>query len=153
MTRTPRKSAPAAIRLPLIAVLAWAVPGAGHLAIGQRSRGVILLITIALTFWTGVAVGGVKNTVNPHERTLWFLGQVCAGVHPFLAMAWGSGFEVPEDALRSDYIAYGQSEEIAVVYTAIAGMLNLLVILDVLGRAEKMAYAQPHATAAGGGRL
>lgn len=153
MTRTPRQTAPAAIRLPLIAVLAWVIPGAGHLAIGQRSRGVILLITIALTFWTGVAVGGVKNTVNPHERTLWFLGQVCAGVHPFLAMAWGGRTEVPEDALRSDYIAYGQSEEIAVVYTAIAGMLNLLVILDALGRAEKMAFTQPHATAAGGGRL
>ena len=141
------------MHLSFIALLAWAVPGAGHLAIGQRGRGAILLITVALTFWTGIAIGGVKNTVNPHDRTLWFLGQVCAGVHPFIAMAWGSRIEIPEGALLSDYIAFGQSEEIAVVYTAIAGMLNLLIILDVLGRAESMSPAQPRAPAAGGGRL
>jgi hypothetical protein len=129
--------------MPAIALLAWAVPGAGHLALGQRVRGTVLLITIALTFWTGVAVGGVKNTVNPRDRTWWFMAQVCAGAHPFLAIAWGSRIELPEDGDPTEYIAYGQSEEISIVYTGIAGMLNVLVILDALGRAEKIMLTRP----------
>lgn len=156
MTKPTRKTTaqtPSLIRLPAIALLAWAIPGAGHLAIGQRARGIILLIAITLTFWTGVAVGGVKNTVNPRQRTLWFLGQVCAGAHPFLAMAWGSRVEAPEGSLPTATIAYGQSEEISIVYTAIAGMLNILVVLDVLGRAEKVTQAQPRAPAATGAKL
>jgi hypothetical protein len=68
---------------------------------------------------------------------LWFLGQVCAGIHPFLAIAWSRQVEIPSGADRSRWIAYGQMEDISIVYTAIAGMLNLLVILDVLVRAER----------------
>lgn len=141
--------------MPIAGLLGWLVPGAGHLYIGQRARGTVLLIVIALTFWGGVAIGGVKNTVNPQQRSLWFIGQICSGAHPLVALAWGRQIEIPADALRTDYIAYGQSEDISVVYTAIAGMLNILAILDVLVRAEKAA-AEPRpvpARAAGGRKL
>jgi len=85
----------------------------------------------------------VKNTINPQERSLWFLGQVCAGVHPFAAIAWSRQVQIPPNADKTKYIAYGQMEDISIVYTAIAGMLNLLVILDVLVRAERQGMAQP----------
>jgi hypothetical protein len=134
---------PSPLRVPIVAVLAWVMPGAGHFFIGERSRGLIFMITIALTFWGGVAIGGVKNTVNPQERSWWFLGQVCAGVHPFLAIAWSRHVEIPAGADRARWIAYGQMEDISIVYTAIAGMLNVLVILDVLARAEHMGVGQP----------
>ena len=138
-TDTSRSPLP---RMLVSALLGWAVPGAGHLYVGDRGRGLIFLVAIALTFWGGVAIGGVKNTVNPQERALWFLGQACAGVHPFVAIAWGRQIEVPPEADKFTWIAYGQMEDISVVYTAIAGMLNVLVILDVLGRAERPAGAQ-----------
>jgi len=125
------------LRIPIAGLLAWVVPGLGHFYIGERGRGVIFMAVIALTFWTGVAIGGVKNTVNPTDRTLWFLGQVCAGVHPLAALAWGRQIEVPPDAHQTDWIAFGQTEDISVIYTAIAGMLNVLIILDVLVRAER----------------
>ena len=73
----------------------------------------------------------------------WFLAQVCAGVHPFLAITWSRQVEIPTGADRSRWIAYGQMEDISVVYTAIAGMLNVLVILDVLARAERLGADQP----------
>ena len=134
---------PSPLRVPIAGVLAWVIPGAGHFFIGERGRGLIFMITIALTFWGGVAIGGVKNTVNPEERTLWFLGQACAGVHPFLAVAWSRHVELPAGADRARWVAYGQMEDISIVYTAIAGFLNLLVILDALGRAERMGVDQP----------
>lgn len=124
-------------RLPAVGLLSWLLPGVGHLVIGERTRGIILLATITLTFWTGIAVGGVKNTVNPQERSLWFLGQVCAGIHPMIAIAWSRQIEIPTGADLSRWISYGQTEEVGVVYTTIAGMLNILVIFDVLSRAER----------------
>ena len=132
-----------ALRVPIAGLLAWAIPGLGHLFIGERSRGVIFMTIITLTFWSGVAIGGVKNTVNPNERKLWFLGQVCAGVYPLAAVAWGRQIDIPSDADKTQWIAYGRTEDIAVIYTAIAGMLNMLVIFDVLVRAERPLAPQP----------
>jgi hypothetical protein len=124
--------------------LSWALPGAGHLLIGERARGVILIAAIAVTFWTGVAVGGVKNTVNYEQRRLWFMGQICAGSHALLAMGWSH--LLPDE---NELVAYGHEEEISVVYTAICGMLNILIILDVLARAERQALqtARPASSA------
>lgn len=124
-------------RLPLLGVIAWLVPGAAHLFIGERIRGIILIVVISLTFWTGIAVGGIKNTCNPQDRYLWFLGQVCAGVHPLIAIGVGRQIVVPPGSDSSKWVAYGQTEEVGVVYTTIAGMLNILAIFDVLARAEK----------------
>jgi len=134
---------PSPLSVPIAGVLAWVLPGAGHFFIGQRGRGLIFMITIALTFWGGIAIGGVKNTVNPQDRTLWFLAQVCTGVHPFVAIAWSRQVEIPSGADSSHWIAYGQMEDVSIVYTAIAGMLNVLVILDVMIRTERREEGQP----------
>lgn len=130
---------PSVLRMPVAALVGWLVPGAGHVFIGERARGVIFFVVISLTFWTGIAVGGVKNTVNTKDRYLWFLGQVCAGVHPMAAIVWSRNMDGPPAGAAGDprWIAYGHTEDTAVVYTAIAGMLNILVVLDVLARLEK----------------
>ena len=127
-------SAKSDIRMMTAGFLSWVLPGAGHLFIGERTRGIILIAAIAATFWTGVAVGGVKNTVNYEQRRLWFMGQICTGSHALVAMGWSR--LLPDD---NKLIAYGHEEEISVVYTAICGMLNILIILDVLARAERQA--------------
>jgi hypothetical protein len=124
-------------RMILAALATWLLPGAGHLLIGDRQRGIIFLVVITLTFWTGVAIGGVKNTVSPADRTLWFAGQICAGGHSLAALAWSSTIQPQKGEYPASIIGYGRSEEVSVVYTAIAGMLNILVILDAMVRAEK----------------
>lgn len=140
------------IRMSVAAVLTWLLPGAGHLFIGERMRGLIILVTIALTFWGGVAIGGISNTVSPGGRSLWFMGQICAGGHALAA--WGLGRWVdPSPVPKKDptFVAFGRSEEISVVYTAICGMLNVLVIFDVLVRAEKPMVASDRAPPAAKG--
>lgn len=129
--------------MPIAGVLAWLVPGAGHLFIGERTRGIIFLVTIAVTFWSGVAIGGVKNTVNPQERSLWFLGQICAGSHTLAVLAWSKAMPEPAEKGSTTRYAYGRAEEVSVVYTAICGMLNVLIILDALVRAERRPIAIP----------
>ena len=112
--------------------LSWLLPGAGHIFLGDRKRGAILFIVITATFWTGVAIGGVQSTVQPQKHKLWFMGQVCCGAHTLITYFWGrAGNQSGPDPSTSHI-----SEDVAVVYTGIAGMLNILIILDCLASAD-----------------
>ena len=123
------------VRVFVAGLLAWLVPGTGHLYLGQRHRGVIFLIVIAATFWGGVAIGGVSNTVRPREKTAWFLAQISTGAHALAALGW-------KEALGDHQTAYSwRAQEVAVVYAGVAGLLNLLVILDALARVDVAASA------------
>jgi len=124
-------------RVPIAAGLTWLLPGAGHVFVGERARGLIIMVGIAATFWAGVAIGGVKYTVDRDGRKLWFIGQICAGGHTLATMAIGSGVKPGPDENEDDLRAFNRAEEVSVVYTTICGMLTVLVLLDVLVRAEK----------------
>ena len=125
------------VRVPLAGLLAWIVPGLGHLFIGERVRGLIYLITITVTFWGGVAIGGVRDTVDPRARTAWFMAQTCTGVNSLAAYQWGERSRRDPQASAAGWAHYSYiSAETAVVYTGIAGLLNLLAIFDALVRAD-----------------
>ncbi len=125
------------IRAPVAGVLAWLVPGLGHLFLGHRGRGLVFLVAITATFWTGVAIGGVQSTVDPHERTLWFLAQVCSGGNTAAAYALHVAVDsVASSARTKPPAGHWLSAEVGVHYTGVAGLLNLLVILDAVSRAE-----------------
>ena len=64
----------------LALILAWLVPGAGHVYIGRLRRGVIIFITITATFWAGVAMGGVM-TVDKRTERWWFVANISTGIH------------------------------------------------------------------------
>lgn len=135
--RVDRHAPYALMRVPLAGVLAWLIPGAGHLLIGERRRGLIFLIVITLTFWTGVAVGSVQGTVAPHARKLWFVAQLGTGGNALTAYGLHKMIS-PESATSSKLIATGNwlSAEVGVHYTGVAGLLNLLVIIDAIARAD-----------------
>ncbi len=136
------------LRAPIAAILAWLIPGLGHIFLGHKVRGVIFLVVITLTFWTGVAVGGVK-CVDPHKpvqqqsntqqqrvrgRSWWFFAQIMNGGYAVATHAVGVRSE------RASYLSW-PSGDIASVYTGVAGLLNLLIIIDALVRAEGLALA------------
>ncbi len=124
-------------------LLGWIVPGLGHIFIGDRVRGIICLAAIALTFWTGVAIGGVRGTVDPRERKLWFMAQLCTGVNAGLAYVIREN--IPSGQAEADRAAIAPSwvaTEIGVHYTGVAGLLNILVILDAMARSERKSAVQ-----------
>ncbi len=119
---------------PLVALAGWIVPGAGYWLIGQRGRALAVGITIILMFIAGLFIGGLKAVDAPNAFTMqailnkpWFIGQILAGpmtlATHYLAGAW-----------KVDY-SHARIYEIAVLYTAIAGMLNLMAIIDSSYRA------------------
>jgi hypothetical protein len=118
-------------RVSLAGLLAWLLPGLGHLYLGHRRRGLIFLVVIATTFWGGVAMGGVGNTVDPRKHTTWFMAQISTGAHALAALAWKQAADADREPVYS-----WQAENVAVVYTGVAGLLNLLVIIDALARVD-----------------
>src|SRR5262249_18023891 len=81
-------------------------------------------------------------TVNYAENGAWLAAQLCMGTQA--VVAWGASQAVMQQIQRGDiksadvprYTAYWPSDNIAVVYTGITGLLNLLVIIDALARAD-----------------
>ena len=125
-------------RVAAAGLLAWLVPGMGHVYIGERRRGIILFVTITLTFWTGVAIGGIRTTVDPDNHLVWFMAEMCTGGHAMTA--WGVRRAAPrvEAATNSGkpFAGHWASTDIGMHYCGVAGLLNLLIIIDALARAD-----------------
>jgi len=64
----------------IVLVLAWIVPGAGHVYIGRAARGLIIFVTVTATFWAGIAMGGIM-TVDSRTERWWFAADLCTGVN------------------------------------------------------------------------
>ncbi len=133
----PNPKLTALARMPIAGLLAWVIPGLGHIYLGHRARGLVCLVTITGTFWTGVAIGGVRDTIDPQERTLWFIaqflsaGNTAAGYALTRVVAAGESRDDPPAVP-----AHWASVDVGVHYTGVAGLLNLLVIFDAIARAE-----------------
>ncbi|MBN1555779.1 MAG: hypothetical protein JXA11_13625 [Phycisphaerae bacterium] len=150
------------------AFLAWIVPGAGHVYIGRTRRGVILFLTVAATFWAGVAVGGVMTVDSRYDRW-WFYAQSLAGVHGLvgwyrqenlykqLSRELGetrivaapdgrpTGVQMRIDAAlqKRGVVLANPAEGVARAYTGVAGLLNLLCVFDAVLLAMMGQGAEP----------
>jgi hypothetical protein len=103
-------------------VLAWVVPGAGYWAIGDRRRGLVVGVTILLTFALGLYIGSI-GVIDPLGARYWYAAQIM--VSPAVLLL---GRLVTGDA----YTVYGRPYEIGQIYTSIAGLLNLLCIINAV---------------------
>lgn len=121
---------------PVIAILAWLLPGLGHWWIGERSRAIVLFVATTVTFWGGVAVAGVRSAVTLKENGLWFAAQICMGPQALGAWSWSHRLSPKRPGDADLYKASWPSSDIGVVYAGVAGLLNLLIILDALARVE-----------------
>jgi hypothetical protein len=130
---------------PLIGIAGWIIPGAGYFLLGDRKRGITVGVTIVAVFFLGILISGVRVVQAPDisgpgnlfQRVIskpWFIGQVLNGPLGIAA------------AIVSDQLAQGQYKmieakarlaEIGTLYTAVAGMLNLLTIIDASARAAQ----------------
>ena len=130
---------------PLVALAGWLVPGSGYWLIGQRARGLTIGVTIVVLFVLGIFIAGVRVVEAPDmsaanqsvfARVLqkpWFLGQALTGPMG-LASAYASN-KVAESPRYRNVQTKARLAEIGTLYTAVAGMLNLLAIIDSAHRA------------------
>lgn len=130
------------MRLPVTGFLAWLFPGLGHVYLGYWKRGLILMVTISVTFWSGVAIGGVRGTVDWRYRKAWFVAQLgtvgntlaAAVLHKSIGMLPGG--EDADGPPGPPYTGHWLSVDVGIHYAGVAGLLNLLAIFDALARAD-----------------
>lgn len=125
---------------PLVALVGWLVPGAGYFLIGQRTRALVVGVSVVVLFLLGMLIAGVGVVEAPAlsgggslvGRILakpWFLGQVMTGPAALISAMISQGVSDTYPAAKA------RLGEIGTLYTAVAGMLNLLAIIDASHRA------------------
>jgi hypothetical protein len=127
----------------LVALLAWLVPGAGHFYIGYTVKAAVfffgvlglILFGSALGDWRIVAFPDAKGSESPAADNLWFLVQLGSGLSTILLGILNRGHE--------PIAANNQILEIANLYCRVAGMLNILLVIDAYSRAEAMCAPAP----------
>lgn len=114
-------------------VLAWLIPGAGHLAQGFWARGLLLggsvwaLVVIGLSY-----LGGHLHYLpKPGAGLLWHLFGLCnLGTGLFYLVCWTIGAGFTEYAERATF-EYGK------IFLVVAGLLNCLAMLDAFDIAAR----------------
>ena len=117
---------------PFAAVLAWVWPGLGHISLGQRRRGGLIMFGVLFLFLGGVLIGGI-DAVDRREDPLWFLAQAVCGPIAF-ATDLANQRLVSDPQLRLRRKGLSHVNEIGTLFAALAGLMNLVVILDALHR-------------------
>jgi len=118
----PRSKENHTLFLLTVGLLAWLVPGAGHLLINQKKHAIIIFVTIVLTFCAGLYVGSI-GVINPVGAKSWYVAQIMNS--PIVAVL---GYV----ATTGDYSVFGRPNEVGQIYTTIAGLLNLLCIINAV---------------------
>jgi hypothetical protein len=108
--------------LVLLCLASWALPGAGHLWLGRRTKGLIFLVALPLMFALGLAIQGRLFPFDFNEPlvALAAVADLGIGLPYFVGSALGFGI----GDVRAVTYEYGNA------YLIVAGLLNLLVIVD-----------------------
>ncbi len=119
------------IYMGIVGLAGWAIPGAGHWILGQRLRAFVIFLGITLTFAIGLAIGSI-GVIDPLHERLWFIPQMM--VSPLVKILGNMTASNPDR-----FYCFGRPNEIGQIYTSMAGMLNLLCIINAvyLGHLKK----------------
>lgn len=128
----PEHNTPGSDLRPLAAILAWIFPGLGHWVLGQRVRAVRVMIGLWLLIIGGLLIGGL-DAVDRKRDNLWFLVQMGCGPVTLVAdvanqQLLKSQPEIEQYSTRG----LGHINSVGTLYVALAGLMNLIVILDAL---------------------
>ena len=123
VTERPRAAAEPG-RLALVGILAWLVPGAGHLLQARREKGLVFLVALPLMFGIGLWLQGRLFPLEWSDPLV-FLGAIAnRGIGAPYAVA-----RFMDGGLGNVTAA---SYEYGNTFLMTAGLLNFLVVLDAV---------------------
>lgn len=103
----------------------WLVPGAGHVLLGRWGKGLFFFGLLATTYLLGMWIVGFRP-VSIEENPFYYVGQYGSGATMFLAKALGPDKSYPRDGVPVSWYDPG------LLYVCVAGLLNLVVVLNLL---------------------
>ena len=131
MDTKPKKPGPETA-VYFVGVLAWLIPGAGHWLLGMRQRAVVIFVAICSTFLIGLVLGSIEM-IDPQYAKAWFCAQILTGLPAIIAT-----LQQDSTIIISEISGYGRGVDVGQVYAGVAGLLNLICILDALLRSQQL---------------
>lgn len=109
-----------------MAFLSWMLPGAGHALCGQRNKGLLLGAAVVTMFALGLALASGDAVDRPLRSAWWIPQALFGGGTMFAALVTAPWPEGPV----GDWFDHG------VAMCAVAGLMNLIVMIDAYTVAE-----------------
>lgn len=106
----------------MLCAAAWLVPGAGHLRLGRRQKGIVFLVVLPLMFALGLAFEGRIFPFQLSEPLVALAAFADIGIGALYFLAWALGWGAGTSVATT--YEYGNT------FLIVAGLLNLLVVLD-----------------------
>ena len=105
-----------------VCVVSWLVPGAGHLMLGRRQKGLIFLIALPVMFAIGLALEGRLFPFVFSEPLVGLaaIANLGMGIPYFIASALALG----KGVVTAASYEYGNT------FLIVSGLLNMLVAID-----------------------
>ena len=128
-TRTPSPKTPHPV---LLVALTWLVPGLGHWFQGRRRRAAIVFVLLVGFFVLGTWMAAGTNLSRERHFYYW-TGQLLLGL-PAIAAEILSG--------RPPVTGVLPLGDVGLLYACMPGLLNILVMLDVYGFAERRWFGE-----------
>ena len=134
---------------PVVAMmLAWLVPGLGHFFQGRRARGAMVTVALVGLFVLGTVLAEGSNLSRERHFYYW-AGQFLIGLPGILAELFAGDMRI------TSHITYVDT---GLVFGCIAGLLNILAMIDVYAWGEARLLGLPQKShdgtgAAGGEEL
>ncbi|HEX6882764.1 MAG TPA: DUF6677 family protein [Planctomycetota bacterium] len=125
--RAPSARPPGATHPALLAAAAWLLPGLGHWLQGRRRRALLVAALLLGLFLLGTWLAEGSNLSRERHFYYWS-GQVLLGGPALLLEALLGGLRVTDEIRWVD---------VGLLYGCMAGLLNVLAVLDVYGLAEQ----------------
>ena len=110
------------LRVLVSSVLAWVMPGLGHIANGRVMRGIVFAMIVLSLFLGGILLDGKVYRPEPGQPLTYLAAVGAAGVGLPYVVAHQAGWNLGD--IRSQSHEYGNT------FTLVAGLLNLLIVLD-----------------------
>lgn len=117
----PPRSEPAGNPV-LAAILAWLIPGLGHIYLKRWRRGLAFLFLIVVSIVTGCILdGNLYRVISNQPLTLLATAGALGMGIPYVVLRWGMGY-------AGDILSPGFEYGTAFLLTA--GLMNWLLVLD-----------------------
>lgn len=107
--------------------LSWLIPGAGHAAVGQKSKGAVMGAAVCITFLFGL-IFSMGHAVDRAHYAAWWVGESFCGGPMILSSL------VTAPMKFSEFPAY---MDLGVALCTVAGFMNVIVMVDAYTVAER----------------
>ena len=108
-------------KIALALLLGWLVPGLGHARYGRRDKALVYFVLLMVAFLVGLWLGEWRD-VHAQKFPLYLIAQIWLGGPTLLALLLTKDLRITADIAGLDP---------GLLFTAVAGLLNVVVLVDL----------------------